>query len=68
MKKKQINAWAILGTRNRPVAIEVGAKRPHSYSIGTWGFMLSEDDKSAVPCTITYSLPTPSKTTRKKKK
>jgi len=52
---KKVRGWVILGMRNSPVAVEIGAKRPERYSIGTWGFELNKHDKTAVPCTITYS-------------
>ena len=56
MKKKSIKAWAVLGARNTIVAIEVSRKKPGNYTVGTWAFYAEKNDKSVVPCTITYSV------------
>lgn len=63
MKKqtsKKVKGWVILSEDKKDVAsVMIGSEKPRVFYIGSWSF--SSDNEDLIPCTITYTLPSPKK-------
>ena len=52
---RKVKAWAILMDKGEIGAIELGARKPTRYTIGTWQFFVYPED-IVVPIEIIYKV------------